>query len=350
MQLIELTCNQPSFHPVRFRPSGLTLVVGDSNDDKEGSSNGVGKSLALALTHLCLGGRPPEVIKNNLPDWRFALRFRLGSEEHLIERRGDGKEIALDEASISLTGLRRWLDEQGPFDLGDGDHKWLSFRSLYKRFARLSTRDCHDPLVLDGEQKAEALLRHAWLMGLDVTLIRDKMVLREQELTLENQQRGLKEDPALLFGNARGVSRPETELATLEQAVSRLRADLENFDVAEDFHQVKEEADQLAAELRDLEHEIALLRFQLKGIEQTLERRPDISRQELIGFYDGLQDLFRGEALRRLEEVEQFHNQLLENREARLNAERLALLDKQNALESQRKRLSRLRDETAPAG
>ncbi len=35
MKLISLMCDQPTFHTVRFNPSGLTLIIGDSSHDKE---------------------------------------------------------------------------------------------------------------------------------------------------------------------------------------------------------------------------------------------------------------------------------------------------------------------------
>ena len=47
MKLIQLTCDKPSFRTLRFRPEGVNLIIGDGSKekDKEGSSNGVGKTV-----------------------------------------------------------------------------------------------------------------------------------------------------------------------------------------------------------------------------------------------------------------------------------------------------------------
>lgn len=34
MKLIRLTCDQPTFHPVHFNDTGLTLIIGDSSKEK----------------------------------------------------------------------------------------------------------------------------------------------------------------------------------------------------------------------------------------------------------------------------------------------------------------------------
>jgi hypothetical protein len=49
MRLIELSCDRSSFHTVPFNREGLSLIVGDGSKDKtkEGSSNGVGKTLTV---------------------------------------------------------------------------------------------------------------------------------------------------------------------------------------------------------------------------------------------------------------------------------------------------------------
>lgn len=77
MKLIRLTCDQPTFHPVHFNDTGLTLIIGDSSKEKEGSSNGVGKTLILGLIQHCLGANADKKLTSAVPDWWFSLLFLI---------------------------------------------------------------------------------------------------------------------------------------------------------------------------------------------------------------------------------------------------------------------------------
>ena len=77
MKLIRLSCDQSSFKTLNFNAEGLTLIVGDGSSDKtkEGSSNGVGKTLALGLVHHCLGANSNPRLASAVPAWMFKLEF-----------------------------------------------------------------------------------------------------------------------------------------------------------------------------------------------------------------------------------------------------------------------------------
>jgi hypothetical protein len=171
MRFVELSCDSLLFHSIRFNKEGLSLIVGDGPEDRaqEGSSNGVGKTLSLELAHHCLGANVDLRLKKATPDWRFTLTFQTRDGDHVIARTGDGKKIWLDNRHVSLQGLRRWLDESGAFYL-DPSIPSLSFRSLFKRFARYAREDCFDPLRTKKEADFEGLLRSSYLLGLDCSL------------------------------------------------------------------------------------------------------------------------------------------------------------------------------------
>jgi hypothetical protein len=167
MRILELACDKPSFHTVSFNREGLTLLVGDGSEDasQEGSSNGVGKTLTLGLVHHCLGANPDSRLKKAVPDWVFTLTFLINDREHLISRTGDGKKITLDEKPIKIGALRSWLDTSGVFYLNP-DVQFLSFRSLFKRFARYKREDCLYPLQTARELDFDGRLRSFYLLGL----------------------------------------------------------------------------------------------------------------------------------------------------------------------------------------
>src|ERR1039458_5958911 len=242
MRVIELSCDQPEFHTLRFNRAGLTLIVGDGSEDKnqEGSSNGVGKTLALGLIHHCLGGNADSRLTNAVPTWNFELNFEVHDKAHVIHRSGDGKKIFLDGNSTNLSALRKWLDESGVFRI-ESDVPMLSFRSLFKRFARYKREDCLDPIITKKEGEFEARLRTLYLLGIDCSLVVSK---RQRKLELDQISQSLSNwgSDAVLHEMFRAGSQPKVRAEWLEREIPRLKRDLDAFQVAEDYRAVEIEA------------------------------------------------------------------------------------------------------------
>lgn len=344
MKLIELGCDQPSFKTIRFNQEGLTLIVGDSPKDKKqsGSSNGVGKTLALGLIHHCLAANVDKKLKSAVPEWLFNLRFSLNRNEHCVERSGDGRKLMLDGKNISVTDLRRWLDDCGAFRI-DSTIPGLSFRSLFKRFARHQREDCIDPIRTKKEPDFDALLRSLYLLGLDCSLAASKREHKKQLDTIKHTKDNWQHDQILknLF---RSGSQPKVRVEWLDREIPRLKSDMERFQVAENYRAIELQAGELTQRLRDIEKQIAILRFQVDGINKALAQQPDISNNDLLELYKGLQNVFKPEALAHFRSVEAFHFSLTTNRKIRLEQDRIRLDGEIREKEMQLKIISEQRD------
>lgn len=344
MKLIALTCDKRSFHTVNFNDTGLTLIVGDGSEDssQEGSSNGVGKTLALGLVHHCLGATADPRLRKAVPDWVFTLHFSHADREHTISRTGDGKKVWLDEKASNLTALRAWLDQAGIFYLNP-KVPTLSFRSLFKRFSRYRREDCISPLQTAKEQDFEARLRSFYLLGLDCSLVVSK---RDHKLALDQLSQAQKnwQQDGILKDVFRAGAQPRVRAEFLERELTRLRADLEKFQVAEDYRSIELQAGALTQQLRDKERQIAVLEFQQRNIERSLTTHPDISREDLLSLYSGLQDVFKPEALAHFSAVEEFHQGLATSRKERFNRDLIRLTIELAKSESDRKILAEDRD------
>ena len=349
MKLIELGCDQRSFHSISFNSEGLTLIVGDgaSEKKKEGSSNGVGKTLALGLVHHCLGANSDPLLKQAVPDWMFRLTFSSHQKEHTIERSGDGKRIYLDGKSVSHKGLRSWLDKAGAFRL-EPTIPATTFRALVKRFGRYLREDCIDPLRMAREPDFDARLRSLYLLGLDCSLVLSKK-LHKVELDSVKQTLRTWQHDNILQNLFRAGAQPKVRAEWLDREISRIKGDLERFQVAEDYRAIELEAGELTGQLRNYEKQYALIAFQLESIEKALTFHPDISREDLLGLYAGLQQIFRPEALTHFEAVEDFHHSLAAKRKARLEADRVQLLGQRTQVEAVRKDIATKRDQKLQA-
>jgi uncharacterized protein YydD (DUF2326 family) len=345
MKLIELGADRSSFKTVRFRDHGITLIVGDAakGNSKEGSSNGVGKTLSLGLVHHLLGAKPNAKLAAAVPDWIFRLTIRLKGKEHLIERSGDGGQIFLDGKQLKLSGLREWLDASGAFRL-DEHVPGLSFRALFTRFARYQREDCSDPVRTFKEKPVDSLIYSLYLLGVDTALAVSKKQVRLELDKLQKSAKSWQTDP-LIKSILRTGLQPKLRVEKLSREIESLRTSLEEFQVAADYRALENEANILTDEVRHFDQQIAVRQFQLEGISKAIRIEPDISRSDLLNLYQGLEATFKPEALKHFETVEKFHESLAGLRKTRLERDQVALIQQIKELERQRTTAIRARDE-----
>lgn len=342
MKLIRLTCDQATFHPVIFNDSGLTLIIGDSSKEKEGSSNGVGKTLILGLVQHCLGANADKKLSSAVPDWWFSLLFSHHGTEYLVSRTGNGKKIILNEKNISLKAYKEFLDKIGIFNLNN-NIPYLSFRSLFKRFSRYTRDDCISPIRTKKEPDFEALLRTSFLLGIDHTLILSKKNNKQELDKVSNSLKNWQQDD-ILRDMFRAGSQPKVRYEWLEREIPRLEDELNKFQVHETYRAIEEETNSLTKVVRELEKNKNIIDFKVSNIDKTLLEHPDISREDLLDLYSGLQNIFKPETLAHFESVENFHNSLSFNRKKRLECDRKKLLSEMEVIQDEITETIKLRD------
>ncbi|HCI7193955.1 TPA: DUF2326 domain-containing protein, partial [Acinetobacter baumannii] len=310
MKLIKLSCNHQSFQTIEFNPNGLTIILGSKNEDKNSSSvNGVGKTQAMRLVNFCLGTKSTSLtaktLKHAVPHWIFSLEFTIGKTTHVIDRSGDSNIIQLDGKKIKLTQLHDWLNLSGVFPKVN-DHVYLSFRSLFRRFLRVEREDSLSPLTLEKETAYTSLINNAYLIGLDLTLIKHKHQLKEKFEANKTTQKLLKQD-SYLKEVFKSSSNPLQKKKELEREIPKLEDNLKNFTIADDYHKIEKQAEELTTKCRDIQMQMAALNFKIESINKSLIQNPDINNQQLLELYQGLQQIFKPEALAHFEAVQKFH-------------------------------------------
>jgi len=329
MQLISLSSNHSSFKPVVFKNiSGLNFIVakqknpGKNNQNK--TFNGVGKSLLVAIIHFCLGSNKKEQFKKNLPGWEFSLRFKISEVEYLVTRTTDAQQnIKLDGVDIKLGEFNKKF-ENLLFDIPE-DIDYLSFRSLLPFFIRPrrgSYVNFNDPNELRKDY--QILLTNSFLLGLNIHLVKEKHTLRVEKERVKALINDLSNDQLLkdFFVGNRDVS-----LATqdLSDKIKKLESDLAQFNVAEDFYDIKKEADRLRGELERVQNQIVLLQEQVRNIDESRKISPDIKKDSIARIYNEASVVIAEGALKKLDELEKFYKHLTVNRDKRL-------LDQKNEL------------------
>lgn len=324
MKLLKLSANQESFHTVRFNESGVSLIVAKSiTNQAKDTYNSVGKSLTVALVHFCLGSNRNDAFEEKLPDWEFYLDFDINGVRHTTARATSAQDtIELDGESLSLTEFRDRLGKEA-FNL-HAPVKNLTFRTLISRFIRPEKSSYNNYFVpIVQEEDYSRLLNASYLLGLDIDRVVSKEQLKAEYDDVKKLGDKLEKDPTIksFFLKDSGEEDLEISIVALESKIEGLKKDIAAFVIAEDYTEVKIEADQISAQLRKQRNEATKLRIAIKNIQQSLAVKPDITRQQLLDFYQEANVVIGEMVRKRLEDLEKFNAQILESRSRSLSEE-----------------------------
>lgn len=346
MRLIALSANKSTFRTVKFNRNGLSIVVGQKKVLRDGSSsksktyNGVGKSLLLQLVHYCLASDPNDAFRKHLDGWIFSLEFELQGNAHRITRSADKpSELSLDGEKITLPKLRTWL-LAGSFYPQQGI-QGLTFRSLILPFIR-SGRAAYDRFDRAGAGDAKneywALVRNAFLLGLDLNLLTEKHRLRLRQTQLDKTVKQLESDP--VFADVFADDKASLELVQLREEALAVEARLRNFQVADDYTTVQETANGIKRQLESVRRELVKTQESIAQVDRSLGTRSDLDPRLVEKVYAEANVAFPDAVKRSIAEVLEFQRQLTQQRIYRLTQERQSLELRRVELERELRSLS----------
>lgn len=330
MQLISLTANKDSFRSVHFKnETGLNFIVATQKNpelsDRGITTNGVGKSLIVALIHFCLGSSKKESLKKDLSGWSFTLTFKINNTNYTSERQTDKQDkIILNGQEISITKFNKKFGNL-LFDIPDGTSQ-LSFRSLLPFFIRprkSSYSYFNNPNAVKNDYQIQ--ITNALLLGLDVLLVEEKFKLRKEKDRIRNLVKELNQDDLLKdFFNQKKDATLEGQ--QVQEDIEKLEKDLKSFKVADDYYEINKEADLIKNEIEKARNRITLIENQVQNIDESRKISPDIRRENIEKVYREASLIFKEEALKSLAELEKFYEHLSSNREKRLLDKKTELL------------------------
>lgn len=322
MNLLKIESDLESFKTINFKPTGLNIILGDdpNNSQEEGGSNGVGKTLSLGIFHHCIGAQNSiPKITSKMPKKFFTLHYDFNNCKNSISRSALGNEITVNKKEYKIGAFREYLNTSGFFYIPE-DAELLTFRSLIKRFARLTKKDCDHPLHTEAEQDYPSLLNSLHLLGLDIYLAINKKKLKNNLDSISQELKTFKNSDTIKLLVLNGKN-PKIQLDKTLHEIDILQKKLDNFEVVDDFKIIEKEANRLKNIISKNEKEISILEFNKLNIKKSLEITPDISKQDLEEMYSGLESIFKPEILKHFDAVEKFHNTIAQNRENRLKNE-----------------------------
>jgi uncharacterized protein YydD (DUF2326 family) len=322
MQLLELRANKVSFNTVTFNPYGVSIINSiKETTEKRKTFNSVGKSLTIALVHFCLASSSNPEFEEKLEDWVFELDFIINNSKYTSKRSTKNQdEILLNEEKLTLDKFRKKLEKE-LFDIPE-DSKYISFRGLISRFIRPYKYSYteYDKYIKGEDKNITEEVNNAFLLGLDINKILKKTSLKDTLDKIEAQKKNIEKDEILktYFEGEDATEDIDIKIVELESSIKKLEKNLAEFKIAEDYALIKSEADEISNELRIIKNRAAKYELALKNIDRSLDIKPDISRKKIEKLYSEARMQLSNMIVKRLEDLEDFNNKIVNNRTKRL--------------------------------
>jgi len=310
MKLLQLTSSDNRFHTLNFT-SGLNIIVGEKLliTDKKQTSNGIGKSLALICIDFMLGKNTASKEIKNLKEVlekeniRLSLTFEHKNKSYSIDRTHNEIFMNGDKFKKESEYLL-FLDT-----LVDSEH---SFRNILGRFFRTNKESYINATsqVTTREKSYQNNFINASLLGLDLSFLKKKKNLKEKSDRLKVLIKELKELQKSLD--------KEKEFELLER-LKELSQNLNNFEIAKNFNDLKDEADTLTSQIQQMRNDIAYNNRLIRNKKDTIatNNQIDIDINKLENMYAEASFFLGEEVLNHIEAVQDFHNTLFKNRKNR---------------------------------
>ena len=347
--IVGVRCNKPSFKEVKFGP-GLNVVLADRTKEstRRDSRNGLGKTTLVEVIHFCLGApsrRGQGLMTPQLRGWEFTLDMRVQNREITVTRStNDPNRVTVRGNVEDLIALTESQDDMFPLHVDEWNlhaNEWNSilgelffdlslqtsvpqynptFRSLISYFIRRGRDGFSSPFVHHRAQREwDKQVHVAFLLGLAWEHASQLQEIKDEANLLNNLRRAAQ--AGLLEGMIGTPGNLEAERVRLELEVRRRSESLANFRVHPQYDEIEREANELTSEIQQLVNANVGDGRLVDLYRDSLEDDQTPHTDDVLNVYQAVGVVMPELVRRRLEEVEDFHRQILANRRDYLQSE-----------------------------
>lgn len=200
-----------------------------------------------------------------------------------------------------------------------------TFRTLFGYFARRQGSGGFVSPFKNVEMQTlgDQQIAISYLLGLDWAIPQKWQQVRDREATLKALKKATSE--GAFVSVIENTAELRTRLAVAEDKTRQLRDTLRDFKVHPAYHDLEREASQLTRQLGHLADQNTIDRHLLAELEHTLEQETIPANSDLEQLYNEIGIVLPDKAIRRFEEVQQFHESVIRNRKSYLSTEIEAL-------------------------
>lgn len=325
MRLKKLTISSVhgKIREIIFR-DGLNLIIDNQENETENSSgNGVGKTTCLRMIDFCLGSEGSdvyteeefEIVNHELFNFLennsvFAELLIEKNTEIITLKRGFGEPLILSIDGKDYDSLDNYKYDLNKI-IFNIDSKKPSFRELIKKFVRKDKYLMSKTLnYLESGTDNKYELVYLTLLNLfnENTLI-DRFGIKEEITKTINRIRALK--------NGQSLPTIKQLLEVTNEEIRKAIKEKDNYNTSVAYDDKLNKLSDVKINLSKISGKITSLETQISMHENTIyELKENISKidtNSLISLYDDFSSSFK-EISKRFEDLQIFHNQLIENK------------------------------------
>jgi uncharacterized protein YydD (DUF2326 family) len=350
----------PSFKNLEFK-SGLNVLIAQKEagaTDKQ-TRNGAGKTSLIEIIHFLTGadaGKDSLFRSEALANKAFGIEFDLGGEQIIVERSGMEKSkihfgsegLGHGKSSLSNTDWANMLGEK-MFGLNtlinDEKCRAPTFRMLFAYFVRrqLSVAFTTPEKHASMQQTVDYQVALLFLIGLDWKIASDWQKVRDREKTLVQLKKAV---GAGAFGSIIGKAADlRTQLTVAESRLTDLQSQIASFRVLPKYEELEAEANQITQQLKKIANANTIDTAAIQDLEKAMQNETPPPFAELEAIYAEAGISLPGLALKRYDEVMQFHESVIRNRREYLSGELDSAKQRKAFREQEKLRLDRRRAE-----
>lgn len=333
--------NNKSFKTVRFEP-GFNVILAERTEtstDKD-SRNGLGKTTLIEIIHFCLGSTNFEPLEvKELEDWTFSLDLNLGVEDYTISRNTSNNgtvhivgnfsdwEIQPEKISDDGSGIMKissWTKMLGKLafnlDLENTDTYYPSFRGIISYLIRKGVGGYQDAFRFFPQQKDWSIQTHnAYLLGINHEYAKLFQIIKDKKKALKDLKNALSQGLLPSFDGS--IGELESEAFALEINLKELTDEIQSFKVHPQYYKIQQEANEYTEHVHKLTNDYTTSQQILNKYQQTITDEKDVSINQVKTVYSEAGLVFDSRLVKKLEEVMQFHEQIVVNRKTYLTDE-----------------------------
>ncbi|KEJ93747.1 Uncharacterized protein YydD, contains DUF2326 domain [Pseudosulfitobacter pseudonitzschiae] len=334
------------FKGLTFTP-GLNILLAEKSADATDrqSRNGAGKTSFVELIHFLFGGnaKPDSIFRTDeLVASTFEMQIdmgghvisaaRSGAKPSRIRIQGETSHWPIEPTLEAKTGdlilsNDHWKSDLGALMFGlpvdpDAQSRFgATFRSLFSYFARRQNSGGFiQPTQQSGQQQNwDQQVAVSYLLGLDSGISQEFQEIRAQEKAMAELRKAAKQgNLGKFYGNAADF---RTRLAIAETKARQLQQQLATFNVVPEYAAMEQEASEITRTISAVNDDNLIDRELILQLTSALADERPPAADNIAKLYSEAGVVLPGTVGRRFEEVSQFHEAIVRNRQAHLSAE-----------------------------
>lgn len=339
----------PTFKTLSLH-SGLNVLLSDKteNSTQKQTRNSAGKSSIVEVVHFVLGAQanPESIFRNDvLREHEFGMDVEIGGLLLSVTRTGQapgsvrvlylkGERSGWAESyfrsgtELVLT-ISEWREILGraifripPPKQDEPENYRPTFRGMISYFARRASAEAFQlPIEQSKDQQPwDQQVMVSYLLGLDWELVGQSQRLRDRVKALNAIKKAAGKELSSIVGLSADLL---AQVTNLEIQTAERRKDVEEFRVLPTFHEYSANANEISKTLHELKIEYQANARRVESLRQALNTESAPQLPDVARLYDEAGITLPRVALRRYDDVTEFHESVVANRRSYLRSEML---------------------------